>query len=367
MAAPAAVNTNYVSHDGFDVEHVDFIDLSVKKFVHDTEKFWGQFYDTTPFKKGYTVFKHRKTIRPEVTSKFASSLKLAEGIGAKDTDIKVVETSNSFSDYGTYINYTKEAIRDNIDDVSGFMVDKLKYLAAEVPEALRADTMCTSNFQITASVANASAEKGRIIKYPITDTLDRIKVVLKKKRCKPTKDGKFVAILTPELMTQLKTELREQGISVLDETTKAELTREGQVFNYDGFYLTDRSDEAMYAKTSDTINGDKLVVICRTRDNELPGIEMPGEISIFDNGLGTGLIAKSATDGTLVPDTNHRVGSIAMNIDHLGLGIQADLGHLVCTFSHVDYDKTGVTYPTADPVNGATGQALPSGASAKSF
>lgn len=366
MAAPAAINTTHVSYEGFDVEHVDYIDLKVNKYVQDSDQFWAQFFDKSEYKKGYTTFKHRKTVRPEVTVKFANSLKLAEGCGTLGTDIKVVEWSEDFEDLGVHTDYTKEALRDNIDDVAEIVFDKFKYFAAEIPEVLRANAMCTSNFQVTASAVNADSTKGRIIKYPITDTLDRIAVILKKKKSKPISGGKYVAIMTPELLAALKNEMRDQNLT-LDESTKGDITRDGQVYIYNGFAITDRADEAMYAGTASAPTGDKLVVICRTRDNELPGAEMPGEISIFDNGLGSGLVYKSASDDTLVADTNKRAGSIAMNIDHFKASIKADLGHLVCTFSHVDYDKTGVTYPTADPVNGATGNKVPTAAGAANF
>lgn len=367
MAAPAAINTTHVSYEGFDVEHVDWIDLTIQKYVQDSDQFWSQFFDKAEYKKGYTTFKHRKMVRPEITVKYANSLKLSEGIGTLNTDIKVVEWSQDFEDLGVHADYTKEALRDNIDDVAEMIAYKFKTMAAEVPEQLRADAMCTSNFQVTPSVVNTDTTGSkRVIKYPITDTLDRIAVILKKKKCKPTKSGKYVAIMTPELLTALKNEMRDQNLT-LDETTKSDIVRDGTVYLYNGFAIVDRSDESMYAGTASAPTGDKLVVICRTRDGELPGTEMPGAIEVFDNGLGGGVIAKSATDATLVADTNKRVGSMALNIDHFKAAIKADLGHLVCTFSHVDYDKTGVTYPTGDPINGATGTKVPTDAGAGTY
>jgi hypothetical protein len=333
-----AVNDNYISYTGFEVDHVTAIDLEINKYAKDSVKFWDQFFKAYEYKKGYKTFEHRKHIRPETTIKYANSLKLSEGVGTPNENLKIVKWSDTFDDYGSHYDYTKEALRDNYDDVLDLAKDQFETEAVEVPELLKADVICTSNFQMTAEST-------------ICDTLDKAAVILTKKKSKPFKGTKYLCIMTPETMKKFTSELKAQGVA-LPEATKSEIITEGSVKEYGRFYIVENPDEPMY-DNSDTSNPkDKLVFICRTRDNELPGAKMDPEISVFDNGLGSNLIQKSATDTTLVADTNKRVGSLAMNIDHLGIAIQADLGHLVCTIDHVDYAASAT--PTADPINGVT-------------
>ncbi len=328
-----AVNDNYISYTGFDVDHVKAVDLSINKYAKDAVKFWDQYFKAIPYVKGHTTFEHRKHIRPECTYKYANSLKLAEGVGTPNESLKIVKWSDTFSDYGTHADYTKEALRDNYDDVLDLIKEQFENEAVEVPEKLKAHAMCTSNFQATAEAT-------------VSATLDKMGIILVKKRCKPIDGTKFVAIVTPEIMAKLTSELKAAGVALPD-ATKHEVICEGAVKEYGRFHIVENADDAMYTST-----GGKIVVVCKTRDGELPGAKMDPEISIFDNGLGSNLIQKSAADTTLVADTNRRVGSIAMNLDHLGVAIQADLGHLVCDFA-VDA-VAAETVPTADPINGVT-------------
>lgn len=328
-----AVTDNYVSYAGLTPEQVTYIDTAIKKYVQDDEGFWGQFFDKQTYVKGHKNFEHRKHIRPEVTKKFVSAMKLSEGIGAPSTDLKVVKWSTTFEDLGTYIPYTKEALRDSIDDVLDLAITQFKTYSKEVPELIRADVMATSNFQLSAETT-------------VLDTLDKALVVCGKRKLKPYKDGKYMAVMTYELVAKLKKELRASNGN-LDEVTKQEITRDGNVIVTDSFYVVPRSDEPMYTYESGTttINGDKLIVIGKTRDNENAGIEMASEISIFDNGLGSGLIQKSESDTTLGADTNKREGTVAINIDHCGIDTQDDSAHIVCVFAHTEYafSKTGST------------------------
>lgn len=321
---------NYVSFNGFEVDHVTAVDLEINKFVQDSVKFWDQFYKAVPYVKGHKTFEHRKHIRPETTYKYASSLKLSEGVGTKSESIKVVKWSDTFDDYGSNIPYTKEGLRDNYDDTLSLIKDQFKYEAVEVPEKIKAEKMCSSTFQVTAEST-------------VKATLDKAGVILVKKKNKPFDGTKFVAIVTPEIMAKLTAELTALG-AALPDATKHEVICEGAVKTYGRFNIVECADDAMYGASG--VN--KIVIISKTRDNELPGAKMDPEISVFDNGLGFGLI-QSADDATkMVADTNKRVGSVAMNIDHLGAAIQADLGHLVCDFTISD-DYSASATPSGDP------------------
>lgn len=339
-----AVNDNYISYTGFDVDHVTAVDVEISKYAKDAKKFWDQFFKPYPYIKGHKTFEHRKHIRPETTVKYANSLKLAEGVGTPSENLKVVKWSTTFNDYGSHYDYTKEALRDNYDDVLSLAGDQFKTEAVEVPELLKADAICTSNFQMTAGTT-------------VSATLDKAGVILAKKKAKPFDGTKFVAILTPELMAKLVSELKANGVA-LPEATKTALINEGAIKEYGRFYIVENADEPMYDNSATDSPKDKIIFISKTRDNELPGAKMDPEISVFDNGLGSNLIQKSASDTTLVADTNKRVGSLAMNIDHLGVGIQADLAHLVCTMDHVAYEASKT--PTGDPINGVTSGTVPS-------
>lgn len=338
--------TNYINHTGMSVENVEKVDLRCKRYVMDSEKYWSQYFEKATWKEGYDTFTHRKHIRPEVTIAGANALKLVEGYGAVKSNITVVKWTETVHDYGTYVPYTAESLRYNIDDTLDLAYNTFSTKAIEVPEALRSSVMCTSNFQITGLTGDDATGAN------LVTLLDKIKVALTKTKAKKI-NGVFPLTTTPEVVATLKAYLRSIG-SNLDEVTKSEVTREGSVYRYNGFDIIERSDEALYADSGAT---SKLVVVCRTRDNELPGSEILSEIEIFDNGLGSELVqSNTSTDASPVYEADHnkRAGSLGMNIVHFGASIQADLGHLVTTFATGTGWSTGVTKPTADPINGIT-------------
>lgn len=341
-----AIIDSYVSNTGMTIEQKAYIDAKVKSYVNDNEPFWAKFFATARWIPGRKKFTHRKHVRQELTANASVLTALVEGQGATKSTIKVTEWEETVANYGTYIPYTREALQYNIDDVLDMCTNDFSYKAVEIPEMKRAAAMCTSNFTMAPVTTTADS----VTTLHLTDTFDKAKVILDKQKSKPWADGRYLAIVTPEILAQLKAELRTAGVG-LDEATKKDITRDGMVFDFDGFYIVSRSDTAMY-ETSGNTTVDKIVFICKTRDNELPGSEIEHETSIFDNGLGSGEVLKNGSTTEYEADHNKRVGSVAMNIDHMGVGIQADLGHLVCTVPHVAY--TASATPTADPINGVT-------------
>ncbi len=338
---PQTAYNNYINHAGMPVEQVKAVDLKCRRYEQNAEKFWEQFFDKGTWEKGHKTFTHRKHIRPEVTLSVVNAMKLAEGYGAVKSNIKVVDWEESVDNFGAYVPYTREAIQYNIDNVVGMAENDFKYKMVLVPEIARANAICTSNFQMTPVTTNNAVDWFA--------TFNKAKVILTKKKSLKFK-GTFLAIITPEIEGDLKNYLHSKGES-LDEITKEDITREGTIYKWNGFTLTVRSDEAMYSNTDS-----KIVFIVRTEDGELPGSEITAEFEIYDKGLGSGLIqTKDSTDASPVyeADTNNREGTVALNIDHFGASIQADLAHLVCVVETTNY-STGVTYPTADPINGIT-------------
>lgn len=333
-----AINDTHVSYTGFDNEHVAYIDTEINRFVKDTPKFWDQFFKAVPYVKGHKTFEHRKHIRPEATYKYASSLALSEGVGTPSESLKIAKWSDTFKDYGSHFNYTKEALRDNYDDTLELCKDQFKYEAVEVPELLKAHELCESTFQLTAEST-------------VKATLDKAGVILAKKKNKGVDGVKYVAIVTPEIMSKLVDELTALG-NALPDAVKTQVISEGTVKSYGKFSIVENADEPMYTST-----GGKIVIISKTRDNELPGAKMEPEISIFDNGLGSSLIQKNGDATAYEMDTNKRVGSIAMNIDHLGVATQAELGKLVCEYTIETV--AAKSEPTADPVSSATSSVAP--------
>lgn len=314
------VQHDYINHEGMSLESIQDIDLRVRKYVHDYVPFWKKLCETTAFKKGRDEYVYRVTVRPDVN--LSDWTPLREGEGTTSTSIRLASFKFGYKNYGKHMKYTKESVDQNLDDTRVMAIDNFSLYAEEVPEAIIADTLTKSSFSLTA-------------KTTVTDTLDLVKNIhaAKKARKIPAIGGEYwPVILSTPLLTKLKRELRSQG-EVLNEATKSDITVKGEVYTYDGFAFIVRDDDCMFEKdTQGAITTYKMFFPTLTREGLMPGNRIPESISIFDNGLGHGLVRNPVT-GAYEEDTNKRVGSLGINIDHLGVTLQQSLGMLMTTYA----------------------------------
>lgn len=306
--------TDYISNSGMSIEQKADIEQNIKRYVKDFVPTYDRYFEPKAYVPGHKTYSYRKSVRPEVVASMLATggvfAPLTEGVGTRASNVKIIEKVFEVSDYGTHIKYTREQLKYNFDDVRSLAIDNFEVYATEVPEQLKLAALIATPFQMTTATT-------------ITETLDKALVIFKKKKNKPVSgDGLFDLIVTPEVIAQLKAELRAKG-ETLDTDTKYSVTVNGTVYNYNGFHLIEKADDALYHKTAEgKVDGYNCLVIGKDRNGALPGKKMDPEIEIEDKGLGTGLISDPTSPTTWVEDTNNRAGSLHINIDHNYAGIQ---------------------------------------------
>lgn len=310
---------DYVSHADFTVEDKVKIEEDVRRFPK-AEVFWDKFCDHKPWVRGAKKFSYRKLIKPTVTTN--DKTPLVEGVGARPSTLELAEFEGQVNNYGSYIPYTKEAVQFNFDDTLSMITDAISYKSVAVPEALKAAEFASSRNQLTAAST-------------IIATLGKAKAIFRKFKVKPQANGKYVAIIDPMLTPTLLAEIG--AVSTLPESTKNELNIDGFVANFQGWTIIERYEDAMQGSTTSgqATYGKTCMILLGKSEEGLNSVTVTGQnTEIILNPLGSGVIKDAS--GNVVADTNKRVGSVAYNIDALGIGTQADDARMICWFATTD-------------------------------
>lgn len=312
---------DYISFQGCTIEDKEAIEESIRRFPA-AESFWDKFCDHKPWKKGAKRFSWRKLIKPDIT--VSDTTPLVEGVAPSPSKMVYAEYEDKVENYGGVYPYTKEAIQFRHDDTIADIAHEISYKTIMVPDTIIGKHMVTSKVQITA-------------KSTLTDTFDKALVVFRKNKIKAFSNGKYVAVIVPELEATLKAELRAAGTS-LPETKKSELFN-GSCYDFDGFEIFVCSEDYMYTKSGSstvTYTG-TIVMLGQTQDGHKAEC-VTGNIApeIIYNDLGSGVIKNSS--GAIVSDANHREGSVAYNIDAIGVGTQYDYAKMTSAFSLTPVD-----------------------------
>lgn len=325
---------DYVAHGvstdtGFSIEDKEEIENNIRRFPLDTT-FYDAFCDHKTWNKGARRFTWRKLKRPDIEAE--NTTPLIEGVAAKKDKLVVEEYECSVENYGTYIPYTKEALMYNKDDVKADIVHQFKYKALKVPEEIKAKEFAKARYQVTPVVNNGVLS--------ITETLDKALTIFMKNKVRPIKDNHYVFICTLEILAKLKKELRGIG-DVLATVQKEDLSKLGTVYEYNGFYIYPRSEDVLYIDAIAADASKSITAVPAKQKGILLGLSEDGKQSVIAtraatpeiifNELGAGVIKDAA--GNIVADDNHRVGSVALNIDALGVATQADDARMIVLFS----------------------------------
>lgn len=305
---------NYASFGGLSsVEDKAEIEENVRRYPIG-KVFWQGLCDHKEWKRGYKRFSWRRLVKPNVAE--ADLTALVEGVAPSPDKMTYAEYEASVHDYGRYIPYTKEAVQFNKDNVIDDISHTISYKAFKVPETIVGKHFTNSKVQITPEST-------------VVATLDKAAAVFAKNEIGHFSGTKYFAILTPDVFAVLKGELRSLG-DALPEAKKSELY-DGTTYDFDQFEIAVRGDDFLTASDGSGTTA-KIIFLGTTDDglkSEICTSGMTPEIIV--NHLGFGVIKDSA--GNVVSDANHRVGSVAYNLDAFGVGTQADYAKMTCDWT----------------------------------
>ena len=275
------------------------------------DEFFDKYCDKVPWVKGSKTLEYRRLIYPKVDP--AQVLPIAEDVAPRPTTIEYATFQVAVENYRDKFVYTRESTQFNFDDVVRDGGEILSYKTTETLNYIKGKQFINSKAIITADTT-------------LLGTLRKAKLILKKNKAKPWANGKYLAIMSPETLEKLQDELEAKGVS-LDEATKEELAL-GAVSSKKGFLFAECPSDVLY-KT-----GGKHVIVFmgRTYEGKSPvTCRQLGSVEVINNPLGSGLMVDQ--DGNITSDDNNQRGSIAVNIDGIGVHVNDDMCILNCDFT----------------------------------
>ena len=302
-----------VLHSDLTDQHIAFIQTDI---IRDPlkETFWENLSDKKKWEKGYTSIKYRKQILKHVDP--STIAPLSENVAPVASKIEYATFTLTVANYGGKVPYTREDVEDNYDSIVDDINYQIKNDVNETKEALEGANFVNSAITITK-------------KTTYLETFRAAKTQLKKNGVKPFySDGTYLAVVTPEILEAIQTELAEKGVLLPDETKK-DLVVFGDVYKLAGFTLTSNGDACMYKTSGGATN--QVIVFLGKYNGKNANVVYSDAPEIIHNPLGSGVLEDSA--GNITSDDNKQKGSVAWNLRHFGVVRQEDLALMNCVVS----------------------------------
>lgn len=298
----------------------------IKKYVEGfakKEQYFSKFTQKAKWDRGSKTIQFRRYVANKVAE---SDVKpIAEEVAPRPTSITVKTFQRSIKRYGGKWKYTRE------DTLYGY--DNIVSIGADV---LSDEITQYCDYVIGKPFFSGRATQDLVSSgtTPILDTLDIIAIKFtRQNHCKPYANGKYLAMITPEVMAKIKAEISSKGSS-LCEATKEQLDS-GVIGSY-GRWLFTECPHNLAVKDETT---HYMVCLARRPDGQLPIVQSElGGVEVINNPLGTGILLD--VDGKLTSDDNKQMGSIAWNID----GLTADVNDDLCLI-RTEITATTYKYP----------------------
>lgn len=294
-----AVITNYIKHGDFtfDDEKVEEISKSIE-VVNKKEAHLGQFFSPTAEINGDQMIKRRQQLLdPD------SLADLNEGDTPRQDSIKVLTYSMSTRSFGSFIPYTRHAVKRNRDNVVEMARRQLSHNRLYDVEMLRLIALLSTSYSADATYSSN--------KFDWWTTLTNLAIRLEKNGGK----GQKIFLCTPEIVRDIARELKEANSLLQGTPEGSALIKKGYAGDYCGFHIVSVAEPYMYRNISGT-RYQLAWAMCKGENGQWPAV---------DTGIGTDritgeVIVKSL--GDLGNDPTNEVGSIASRIDYVGAYVE---------------------------------------------
>lgn len=217
-------STTELRHSDFTIEQITDINKNIR-VVNKTEMFWGKFVqnDKSP-NADVMKYRHQVLLDP-------SAIATLEEMGTPHKEnIKVVQFDYSLISVGSYIPYTREAIKKNLDNLMDMCMNQLSHSRLYDLEMLKFNA-----FKGTTTTATyATSWKA---------TLRKVREILVKNNTKAKANGHFNLIAPVEVTDAIAD---EAGAELTGTQQGADVAIEGYIGAWKGFDIYERSTNEMY-------------------------------------------------------------------------------------------------------------------------
>lgn len=309
----AVQNENGVKYAEMTDEIITDIAKGIELFVKD-EEYWAKFAHLTPVNRGAKTFSYRRLVKPRVRQEDVHES--AEYIAPRPSKFAVQTFEKTIKIYRDKAIYSKEDLMYHFDDT-------VNNLRATLQEIVRQKKEFIYGLPFVQSACTVTPESTLIA------TLEKTAIILRKNDAKRWDGVHYLAHITPEMLKQIRAEVRALG-QTISEPTKKELDSVATALGSWGDWTFSVSTSPLLYK--DDTHQVLVMMGKRGIDGNSPVdiSKMKGEsdLEVINNGLGSGVLVDE--DGNYTADDNKQQGSLAININGVGSAVNDDLCIIDC-------------------------------------
>ena len=283
-------------------EQIAAIKRRIETFVKSNE-FFDKLCNHEKWDRGSKTMKSRRVIKPKVEK--SQVVAAAELVAPRPSKIAVETFSHSVDIYRDKISYSAEDVLYGYDDIVKIAGDTLGEIGVQKLDFIKGAPFIAS--ACTASYATS-----------YDATLGKIAIILNKNGAKPWKNGRYLAICSPETLLAIRAELRSASVN-MGEPTKEDIDS-GIIGHYGRWDFMECPHELLIKNASTHY----MVCMGRRPNGQSPiDVAKIEGVEVIHNPLGSGVLLD--VDGNYTSDDNKQKGSVAMNINGLGAYVNDDL------------------------------------------
>lgn len=297
-------------------EQINAIARRIEEF-RKSNAFWEKYVHPVKRQRGSKNWETRRVVKPHVDP--ASIAPATELVAPRPIKPAVETFVHTVDIYRDKFVYSAEDVLFGFDDIVKIGGDTLAEIFNRKMDLIAGKPFVNSKCTVTYATSYLA-------------TLEKAAIILRKNEAQPWANGRFLAIVTPEVMSIIRGEIRTLG-AALAEATKEQLDR-GVVGNFERWEFAESTSELLLGDS-----GHISVLMGRRQNGQSPvdGAKMDG-VEIINNPLGSGILLDE--DGELTSDDNKQKGSIAMNANGIGYYINDDLCILNLVHSETTIGKS---------------------------
>ncbi len=289
-------------------EQIVAIQRRIETFTKSNEYF-DKFMNHVKRERGSKTFRQRRVVKPVVKPE---DVKVAvEDVAPRPSSIAVATFERSVDVYRDKIPYTAEDVMFGYDDIVKIAGDTLAEITVQKLDYIKGAPFLKTRATITAGAS-------------VLATLANAAIILKKNGAKRWGNGRYLAMVTPETLEKIRTELEAKGSSI-SEPTKVDIDS-GIIGHYGLWDFSEVPNDLFY----DLGNSAHWMVLLGKRTTGESPIDCANidGVEVINNPLGSGILVDE--DGNFTADDNKQRGSVAVNVNGLGAYVNDDLCVLKC-------------------------------------
>lgn len=283
-------------------EQIAAIRRKIETFAK-TSEFFDKFCNHEKWDRGSQSMKSRRVIKPKVRKEDVKPAQ--ELIAPRPSKISVETFSHAVQIFRDKIGYSAEDVLFGYDDIVKIAGETLGEIVVQKLDFIKGDPFIKSACTYTFATS-------------YDNTLAKVAITLKKNGAKPWANGRFLAIVSPETLEAIRSELKSAG-SYISEPTKEDIDA-GLIGHYGRWDFAECPHELLIKNDSTHI----MVCMGRRPNGQSPidCARIEG-VEVIHNGLGSGVLVDE--DGNYTSDDNKQKGSVACNVNGLGCYMNDDL------------------------------------------